>query len=57
MIAGLREEKLSRNRKVKVRFFSWSKNQRFLLLFSSYVEEETGRYLATFWYKLRSLQK
>ena len=39
--AGLREAKLSRDRKVKVLFFSWSKNERFLLLSSSFAAEET----------------
>ena len=41
MIASLRDVKLSKNRKVKV-CFSWSKSERFLFLFSSFPEQETG---------------
>ena len=41
MIARLRKVKLSRNRKVKV-CFACSKNERFLLLFSSFAGEEIG---------------
>ena len=40
MIAGLREAKLSRNRKSVCSLFSWSKTERFALLFSSFAEEK-----------------